>query len=367
MSKAAVFTGIDKPLEILECEVEAPHAGEVKVRMAASGVCHSDLSVVRGIQTAGTPMVLGHEGAGVIEELGQGVTEVSVGDHVVISWVPQCGKCYMCIRGQAELCEIGDPNGALGGLLDGTTRITSRGEPIKQMAFAGTFAEIAVVPVTGVVKVPKDLDLKVGALIGCGVLTGVGAAVNTAQIRKEDFAVVVGCGGVGLNIIQGARLAGAGRIIAVDTNAHKLEMATFFGATDLVDASKVDAVSEVIKLTGGRGADVAFEAIGLESTVEQTVLMTRRGGQAILAGLPKLDAMLNVPVSPGIVRMERSIKGSWYGTADVQRDVPRFVEYYKSGQLKLDELVSRTISLDDVNEALETMETSDFARSVIVF
>ena len=245
--------------------------------------------------------------------------------------------------------------------------ITSGGEKIRQMAFAGTFAEVAVVPVMGIVKVPKDLDLKVGALIGCGVLTGVGAAVNTAEILKGDSVVILGCGGVGLNIIQGARLAGAERIIAVDTNPRKLELATFFGATDLVNATQGDAVSQVIALTEGRGADVAFEAIGLESTVELAINMTRRGGQAILAGLPKLDAMLNIPVSLGIVRKERTIKGSWYGTADVRRDIPRFVEYYKSGQLKLDELVSRTISIDEVNDALETMETSDFARSVIVY
>ena len=276
MSKAAVYTGIGKPLEIRDCEVDAPRVGEVKLRMAASGVCHSDLSVMRGIQTADAPMVLGHEGAGVVQELGPGVTEVAVGDHVVISWVPQCGTCYTCRRGQPELCEIGDPFAAAGGLLDGTTRITSGGEKIRQMAFAGTFAEVAVVPAMGIVKVPKDLDLKVGALIGCGVLTGVGAAVNTAEILKGDSVVILGCGGVGLNIIQGARLAGAERIIAVDTNPRKLELATFFGATDLVNATQGDAVSQVIVLTEGRGADVAFEAIGLESTVELAINMTRR-------------------------------------------------------------------------------------------
>ena len=187
--------------------------------------------------------------------------------------------------------------------------------------------------------------------------------MNTAEILKGDSVVMLGCGGVGLNIIQGARLAGAERIIAVDTNPRKLELATFFGATDLVNATQGDAVA----LIEGRGADVAFEAIGLESTVELVINMTRRGGQAILAGLPKLDAMLNIPVSLGIVRKERTIKGSWYGTADVWRDIPRFVEYYKSGQLKLDELVSRTISIEEVNDALETMETSDFAHSVIVY
>ncbi|MHB1486545.1 MAG: Zn-dependent alcohol dehydrogenase [Acidimicrobiales bacterium] len=368
MGKAAVLTGVDQPLEIrTDVEVEAPHAGEVKIRMGASGVCHSDLSVQNGTLFGIPPMVLGHEGAGVIEEIGEGVTDLEVGDHVIISWVPQCGECFFCQRGQAQLCETGGQAMATGGLLDGTTRITSGGQNIMQMAASGTFSEVTVVPAIGAVKIPKDFDLKLAALIGCGVLTGAGAALNTAQIAKGDTVAVLGCGGVGLNTIQGARIAGADRIIAIDMNAHKLEMAKSFGATDIVDASKGNAVSQVMELTGQRGADVSFEVIGLESTIEQTINMTRRGGQAILVGVPKMDAMLNIPAFFGVVLMEKTIKGCWYGSSDVRRDIPRLIEFYKSGQLKLDELISRTISLDDVNEAFDAMKTGEVARSVIQY
>ncbi len=368
MGKAAVLTGVDQPLEIrTDVEVESPHAGEVKIRMGASGVCHSDLSVQNGTLFGIAPMVLGHEGAGVIEEVGEGVTDLEPGDHVIISWVPQCGECYFCQRGQAQLCEKGGQAMATGGLLDGTTRITSGGQSIMQMAASGTFSEFAVVPAIGAVKIPKDFDLKLAALIGCGVLTGAGAALNTAHIAKGDTVAVVGCGGVGLNTIQGARIAGAERIIAVDMIANKLEMSKTFGATDLVDASKGDAVSQVMELTGQRGADVAFEVIGLGATIEQTINMTRRGGQAILVGVPKMDVMLNIPAFFGVVLMEKTIKGCWYGSADVRRDIPRLIEYYKSGQLKLDELVSRTITLEEVNEAFEAMKNGEVARSVIQF
>jgi S-(hydroxymethyl)glutathione dehydrogenase / alcohol dehydrogenase len=367
MAKAAVMTGIDQPLEIRDVEIEAPHAGEVKVRMAASGVCHSDLSMQNGTIMAITPMVLGHEGAGVIEQVGEGVTTVAPGDHVVISWVAQCGDCYFCDRDQAQLCERANMAMASGGLLDGTTRFTSGGQPLYQMAAAGTFAEASVVPATGVVKIPDDFDLKIASLIGCGVLTGTGAALNTANIRQGDTVAVVGCGGVGLNVIQGARIAGAGEIIAVDMNETKLQLAKEFGATATINASQGDPVSQVMAMTGQRGADVAFEVIGLQQTIDQTMIMTRRGGQAILVGVPKMNAILNVPAFFGVVLAEKTIKGCWYGSSDVQRDVPKLVGYYRDGRLKLDELISQTITLEQVNEAFEAMKTGEVARSVIEY
>jgi len=368
MTRAAVLTAIDTPLEIRDdIEVEAPHAREVKVRLGASGVCHSDLSMQNGTLFPNCPIVLGHEGAGVVEELGPGVSELAPGDHVVISWVPQCGTCYFCAREQGELCENSNAALASGGLLDGTPRMKSRGAPLYQMAAAGTFSEVTVIPATGAVKISPDLDLRLAALIGCGVLTGVGAALNTARVAKGDTVAVVGCGGVGLNVIQGARIAGAGEIIAVDMNETKLQMAKELGATATVNASQSDPVSQVMSMTGERGADVAFEVIGLGPTIDQVITMTRRGGQAILVGVPRMEVMVQVPVFFGVVLQEKTIKGCWYGSSNVRRDVPRLIQLYHDGQLKLEELVSRTIRLEDVNEAFATMQTGEVARSVIVY
>ncbi len=368
MSKAAVMVGQNQPLVIREdIEVEAPHANEVKVRMGASGVCHSDLSMLNGTMFAMPPIVLGHEGAGVVEEIGEGVTTVKVGDHVVISWVPQCGTCFFCERDQGYLCENAMAALASGGLLDGTPRMTSDGKPLMQMAASGTFSEVSIVPESGVVKFDDDVDMRVAALIGCGVLTGTGAAMNTANIRKGDTIAVIGCGGVGLNVIQGARIAGAGEIIAIDMNETKLQMAKEFGATASVNAAQGDPVAQVMEMTAGRGADVAFEVIGLGSTIEQTIGMTRRGGQSILVGVPKMDVMVTLPAFLGLVLSEKTIKGCWYGSSNVQKDVPKLVKLYKSGELKLDELISRTIALEEVNEAFDAMETGEVARSVIKY
>jgi NDMA-dependent alcohol dehydrogenase len=368
MARAAVMTGIEQPLEIRDdIEVEAPHAGEIKVRMSASGVCHSDLSMQNGTMMAATPIVLGHEGAGVVEEVGEGVTSVAPGDHVIISWVPQCGECFFCKKNQGYLCEQANAALATGGLLDGTTRMKSQGAPLYQMAASGTFSETTIIPEIGAVKIPNDLDMKVAALIGCGVLTGTGAALNTASIAKGDVVAVVGCGGVGLNVIQGARIAGAGEIIAVDMNETKLQMAKEFGATATVNASQGDPVSQVMDMTAQRGADVAFEVIGLQQTIDQTITMVRRGGQAILVGVPRMDVMVQLPAFFGVVLAEKTIKGCWYGSSNVQKDVPKLIELYRSGELKLDELISRTISIDEVNEAFDAMKTGEVARSVIQY
>ncbi|MBA3655676.1 MAG: Zn-dependent alcohol dehydrogenase [Actinobacteria bacterium] len=367
MHKAAVLPGLNQPLEIRDVEIEAPRAGEIKVRMGASGVCHSDLSVQNGTLMSPTPIVLGHEGAGVVEEVGEGVTSIQPGDHVVISWVPQCGECFYCKKGQGYLCSVADVALAGGGLLDGTTRFTSDGAPLYQMAASGTFSELTIIPAIGAVKIPDDLDMRVAALIGCGVLTGVGAAMNTADIKPGDSVAVVGCGGVGLNVIQGARIKGATEIIAVDMNETKLQMAKDFGATATVNASQADPVSQVMSMTEQRGADVSFEVIGLQQTIEQTITMTRRGGQAILVGVPRMDVMITLPAFLGVVLAEKTIKGCWYGSSNVQQDVPKLVDLYKLGDLKLDELISRTISLEDVNDAFAAMQTGEVARSVIQY
>jgi Zn-dependent alcohol dehydrogenase len=368
VTRAAVLTSLTQPLELRDdIEVEAPRAGEVALHMAASGVCHSDLSMRDGILPIPLPAVLGHEGAGIVTEIGPGVTGVAVGDNVVVSWVPQCGRCYYCCRDQPELCQEADAVLISGGLLDGTPRLRSAGAPLFQMSGCGTFSTDTVVPATGVVGVPADIDLSLAALLACGVLTGVGAVLNTAQVVEGDTVAVVGCGGVGLNVVQGARIAGAATIIAVDTNPAKLDLAEALGATHVVDASATDPVSAVMGLSGERGADVAFEVIGLARTIAQVVDMTRRGGQAVLVGIPSMDVMVNLPAMVGLVLAEKTIKGCWYGSADVRRDIPRLVDLHHGGKLELETLVSRRIGLDDVNDAFRSMTAGEVARSVIVY
>ena len=366
--RAAVLTGLQQPLELrTDVEVGAPRAGEVRVRITASGVCHSDLSVWKGVIPIPLPAVLGHEAAAVVEEVGEGVTDLAPGDTVVISWVPQCGQCFFCLHGQPQLCQTADAVLFSGGLLDGTPRLRLDGQPLNQMCGTGTFAEATVVPATSAVKVPADIDPVVTALLGCAVLTGVGAALNTAEVRPGDSVAVVGCGGVGLNVIQGARIAGATTIVAVDVSDAKLALARRLGATETVDARAGDPVAAVRDLTGQRGADVAFEVIGLGPTIDQTIQMARRGGQAVLVGLPALDVMVTLPAMLGIILAERTIRGCWYGSSSVQRDVPRLVELYRSGELQLEALVSRRIALDDVNTALAEMAAGGVARSVIAY
>jgi len=367
MPKAAVATAVGKPLEIMQLDLADPKAGEVRVQLGASGVCHSDLSVTNGTLPLGLPAVLGHEGAGTVVQVGEGVDHLKVGDHIVVSWVPQCGQCYMCSHDQGELCEVGSIASMSGGMLDMTPRFSLDGAPIAQMAGSGTFTEETVIPAIGAVKVDSSIPIDAAALIGCGVLTGFGAAFNTASIRKGDTVAVVGCGGVGLNVIQGAKHAGAERIIAVDMVDGKLARAEKFGATDLVNAGEGDAVAAVMALSDGRGADVAFEVIGLGPTIEQTFAMTRRGGQAIIVGVPALDVTMTIAKEMDLLFQEKQIRGSWYGSSNVHRDVPMLAKLYTDGVLLLDELISQEIQLEQVNEALDIMGSGEIARSVIKF
>ncbi|MGI8808119.1 MAG: Zn-dependent alcohol dehydrogenase [Acidimicrobiales bacterium] len=368
MARAAVLTGLDLPLVMRDdVEVEAPRAGEIRLRVAACGVCRSDLSMQEGTLPVPMPVVLGHEASAVVEEVGEGVVDLAPGDHVVVSWVPQCGTCFFCRRGQPQLCQAADAVLLSGGLLDGTPRLRLDGAPLFQMCGTGTFSEETVIPACAAVKVPHDLPFDVAALLGCSVLTGVGAALNTATISQGDTVAVIGCGGVGLNIVQGARIAGAEVIVAVDIHPAKLVTAEAFGATHTVDARQVDPANAVRDLTGQRGADVAFEALGLGRTIDQTVDMTRRGGQVVLVGIPALDVMLTLPAMLGVVLQERTVKGCWYGSSDIRRDVPRLVDFYRDGRLRLDELVSRRIELSEVNGALAALKAGEGTRSVIVY
>ena len=363
--KAAVLTGYDTPLVTRDdVEIAPPGPGEVRVKVVASGVCHSDLSVMNGTIPLPTPIVLGHEGAGIVEELGEGVRSVAVGDHVVLSFVPACGECYQCKHHQAYLCEKSGAQAAAG-MLDMTTRLTLDGAPLHQMACLGTYGDHAIVPDISLVKIPDDVPLDVASLIGCGVLTGVGAALNTANIVAGDTVAVIGCGGVGLNVIQGARIAGAGKIIAIDMFDSKLEMAKEFGATHTINAGEGDPVGAVAALNDGRGADVAFEVIGLGPTIEQAINTARPGGEVILVGVPRLDVMINLNAAFTWLYMAKTIKGCWYGSSNVQEDVPKLLELWRTGELKLEELISKEISVDDVNEAFADMQAGTVARSVI--
>src|SRR6478672_11445171 len=368
MPKAAIATAVGSPLEIVDIDVADPKAGEIRIQMGASGVCHSDLSVVRGVLPIALPAVLGHEGAGTITQLGEGVDHLSIGDHVVVSWVPQCGKCYFCEHDQGELCETGSMASMSGGLLDMTSRVSRDGTPISVMAASGTFAEEAIIPAIGAVKIDKDVPITAGALIGCGVLTGFGAAVNTASIRRGDTVAVIGCGGVGLNVIQGAKHAGAERVIAVDMVDGKLSTAQKFGATDVVNPNTDgDAVAKVMELSGGRGADVAFEVIGLGPTIEQTLQMTRRGGQAVIVGVPKFDVQLTISPAMDLLVNEKQIRGWMFGSSNVHKAVPKDFDPYRKGDVMLDELMSAQITLDQVNQAMDNMGSGEIARSVIVY
>jgi S-(hydroxymethyl)glutathione dehydrogenase/alcohol dehydrogenase len=367
MTRAAVLTSVDTPLEIRDdVEVAAPGPGEVRIKVGASGVCHSDLSVLNGTIPMPTPIVLGHEGAGTVLEVGEGVTEVAPGDHVVLSFVPNCRNCYFCNRGQGWMCEK-SAMAVMGGLLDGTTRLTSAGAPLHQMAMLGTFGEEAIVPEISMVKIDRSVPFKVAALIGCGVLTGVGAATNTASIHEGDTVAVIGCGGVGLNVIQGARIAGASEIVAIDTFDSKLEMARKFGATHTVKAGEDDAAGVITAASGGRLADVTFEVIGLKDTIMQALALTRNGGECVLVGVPRMDVILEIPAAFEFLYLNKSIKGCWYGSSNVHDDVPKLLGLYGEGKLALDELISREIEIDAVNEAFDAMQSGEVARSVITY
>jgi Zn-dependent alcohol dehydrogenase len=359
--RAAVLHEFGRPLVIEQLELDPPKSGELLVRMAASGVCHSDLHVVQGIHPTSLPVVLGHEGAGVVEQVGPGVVGFEPGDHVLLTWLPYCGHCRQCVRGWPNRCENTAWYDAT--LEDGTCRFRGASGPIHHYN-TSSFAERSVVPARTAVKVDPGLPLSELALMGCAVMTGVGAVLNTARVRPGDTVAVVGCGGVGMNVIQGARIAGATKIVAIDRVPTKLELARELGATTTIDASVSDPAQAVAELVPG-GVDYAFEALGRPETIETTLALTGRGGQAILIGMAPPDA--RVAFDPLTMTLEeRCVRGSWYGSCVPLRDLPLLVELYRDGRLRLDPLIA-TCSLDDVNDAFRRMEAGETARSVIVY
>lgn len=359
--KAAVCEAYGQPLNVTDVDLAPPQTGEVKVAIRATGVCHSDLSIQQGKLPYPTPCILGHEGAGEVVEVGDGVTAVKPGDRVVAMWTPMCGECYMCRRGQTYLCE---GVRGMGMMDDGTSRLSKDGKVILHGINSATFAEAAIFRQHAVVKIADDVPFEVAAVVGCGVLTGVGAAIYTADLKPGESVVVIGCGGVGINVIQGARLAGANPIIAIDTIADKLDMAKRFGATHLIDASTGNAQAEVMELTSARGADATFEVVGAPALQRMAFDMSRRGGRAIMVGAAGLTDEVTLP-SMFLSLGEKTAKGCYYGSCDPKRDIPLFLDLWKAGKLDLEGLITKTAPLDAVNQAFEDMEAGKVIRTVL--
>ena len=364
-TQAAVLWRPGEPVEILEVELAPPREGEVLVKIAACGVCASDLHVVDGGLPEPLPLVLGHEASGVVVEVGPGVESLVPGNHVVLALVPSCGQCSQCLRGRPNFCEEGSTMAASGTLADGTSRLSLNGTILHHFNSVSSFAGHAVVPESVAVKIRDDIPLEAVALIGCSVLTGCGAVTNTARVEEGATVAVWGCGGVGSNVIQGARLAGAAQIVAVDVRREKLELARALGATDVVLAAPdVDVVAAVKELTAG-GPDYAFEAIGTEPTIQQAWEAAGPRGTVVVVGIIPKGSTLTI--DPWQFFSEKILKGSFLGSANVRVDVPRLVDLYATGELRLDELVSGKIGLEKLPEAFDRLRVGDGLRQLVVF
>ena len=355
-----------RPLSIEEVELEPPRQGEVLVRILAAGICHSDLSVINGSRPRPLPMVLGHEAAGEIAELGKGTENLAVGDHVVFSFVPICGHCEPCSTGRPALCEVGAAANAAGELLAGGTRWKdAAGEPLRHHLGVSAFAEYVVASVRSVVKVDKDLPPEIAALFGCAVLTGVGAVVNTAKVSPGESVAVFGLGGVGLAAMLGACCSGAHPIIAVDINEERLTLARTLGAHHALNARSETLIEDLRRITHG-GVHYAIESVGNEAVLAQAYAATRRGGTTVSVGLPAPDKRLNIP-AVSLVAEERTIKGSYMGSSVPSRDLPRFIALYRAGLLPVDRLLTHRLRLDEINEGFDRLAQGEAIRQIISF
>jgi S-(hydroxymethyl)glutathione dehydrogenase/alcohol dehydrogenase len=357
--RAAVLNAYNEPLVIEELEEPALGPRDVRVQIDASGVCHSDLTVQRGGVPMPVPLILGHEGAGTVLETGAEVSRVRKGDKVIASFIPACGNCFHCLHEQSNLCEQSTETMLAG---RGTRK---DGSSVYGMTGLGTFADVMTTNEASLVKVETDLPNEQLALIGCGVTTGVGAALLTAKVQPGSTVAVIGCGGVGQSVIQGARIAGASRIFAIDPVELKRKTAEQLGATDLVDPAQGDPIQQVKAATGGRGADYAFEVIGLPETILQAYNTARRGGTVVVVGMPRIEDTVTFSAMQ-LFYEEKKLLGCLYGSAQVRRDFPKLVELVETGRLDIGSMVSRRIQLDEVNEAFRAMEAGEVIRSVIV-
>jgi S-(hydroxymethyl)glutathione dehydrogenase/alcohol dehydrogenase len=357
--KAALFHGPLQPLTIEDVEIDQPIGNEVLVRIVASGVCHSDLHFVDGLYPMPAPAILGHEAAGIVEAVGPQVEEFAPGDHVIACLSGFCGRCDYCLTGSTHLCSRRPMRKR-----DEAPRITYKGAPVTQMALLGAYAEKILVHENSVVKIGSDFPLDRAALIGCGVTTGVGAALNTAKVTPGSTVAVFGAGGIGLSAIQGARIAGARMIIAVDVHENKLATSREFGATHIVDASSRDPVQAIVDITGD-GVDFSFEAIGLKQTAEQAFDCLRAGGTATIIGM--IPVGQKIELDGRVFLREKKIQGSSMGSNHFKVDMPKYIDFYNQGRLKLDEMITVRGRLEDVNEAFRAMKAGEVARTVLMF
>jgi alcohol dehydrogenase len=354
-----------RPLTIEDFDLDDPGRGEVMVKIGAAGLCHSDLSVIDGNRPRPTPMVLGHEAAGVVEKLGPGVDDLKVGDHVVMVFVPSCGHCPPCAEGRPALCEPGAAANGAGTLLSGERRLHRNGQDVHHHLGCSAFAEYATVSRRSLVKIDKELPLDEAALFGCAVLTGVGAVINTAKVSAGSSVAVIGLGGVGLSSLLGAIAVGARRVIAIDLSDDKLGLARQLGATDTFNASSPNAVDEIKAATGG-GVEFAFEMAGSVRAMDLAYRITRRGGTTVTAGLPPPNHTFALP-QVNLVAEERTVKGSYIGTCVPTRDLPRYIELYRRGKLPVDRLMSRRMKLDEINLGFDRLYDGKAVRQVVVF
>lgn len=356
--KAAVCYEFGKPLVVEDVTLDPPKQGEVRVRIGATAICHSDIHVIRGELGGKTPLVPGHESAGWVDAVGEGVTLVKPGDQVVLSLLASCGRCVMCVSGLPQMCEARWP-------LSTESRLhNQKGQALAHMTRTASFAEYAVVDQSQLAVVPKDVPIDRAALLACGVITGFGAVVNRAQVRPMQSVVVIGCGGVGLNSVQGAVTAGANPIVAVDVADNKLAAAKRFGATHGVRADAADAIEQVKQLTGGRGADYVFVTVGNAAAVQQGFQMTGTRGMLVVVGLPPRGSTITIPP---FLNGERMITSSNMGSTKLAVEVPRLVALYQSGRLKLDELITKRYPLEQINEAIDAVMRGEALRNVIMF
>ncbi len=359
--KAVIVDAINE-FSVQEVSIDPPKAGEVAVDMKATGICRSDWSVITGHIPVELPIVIGHEGAGIVQEAGAGVEHLQVGDHVVLSFIPHCGECFFCEHDQANLCSSNAQ--AQGFMLDGTARVKRGDEGLRVMTQLGCMAERCIAPAVSCIKIDPEIPLACAALVGCGVMTGVGAVMNTAQVEAGSTVAVFGCGGIGLSIIQGARIAGASQIIAVDTLDNKLDMARSFGATHTVKGEQ--AQEFILALTEQRGADYCFEAVGIGALMQAAEAATRPGGTCTVVGVGQLEDqfLLNPLMLP---LLGKSILGSMYGGCNPSRDFPRLLDFYRAGKLDLDGMITTTYSIDQARQAFVDLQAGVNARGVIIY
>jgi len=363
--KAVVFSGPDQPIEYCEVELAAPGPHEVRVKIAAGGVCHSDLHVRRGEWEPPVPLVMGHEGSGIVTAVGAEVTTLVPGDHVILSWVAPCGACRYCVAGKEARCQVAATIVAPGGVLqDGTSRLSRDGSTVHHYLGVSSFAEEAIVPALGAIKVRSDAPIDTLAIVGCAVATGVGAVMNTAQVEAGATVVVIGCGGVGLSVVQGARLAGASRIVAIDLLPAKTAVAAVLGATDVLNVAGVDPVAALRELLPD-GADYVFDAIGLTKTTEQAIQMLGLGGAAVIVGLPPTGAKASFEPLV-LAEADQKILGSNYGSVRAHIDLPKLVDWYMNGDLLLDEMISSRRPLSEAVAALDDLQSGAALRTLLI-